>query len=111
MQLPFGAFVTRANDRITVSDNGTVIPFETIVDIAPEDMNPFPNTDVYVATLGDDGCPADLAPPQGELDFFDVLAYLSLFAAQDPAADLAEPIGSFDFFDILGYLALFEQGC
>lgn len=56
-------------------------------------------------------CPADLAPPLGELDFFDVLAYLTLFAEQDPAADLATPIGAFDFFDVLGYLSLFDAGC
>ncbi|MEM7629615.1 MAG: GC-type dockerin domain-anchored protein [Planctomycetota bacterium] len=56
-------------------------------------------------------CPADLAAPIGSLDFFDVLAYLAQFDAQDPAADLAAPIGSFDFFDVLEYLAQFDAGC
>ncbi|MEM7629616.1 MAG: GC-type dockerin domain-anchored protein [Planctomycetota bacterium] len=55
--------------------------------------------------------PADLAPPNGSLDFFDVLEYLALFDAQDPAADLAAPFGSFDFFDVLEYLAQFDAGC
>ena len=57
------------------------------------------------------GCPADLAPPNGSLDFFDVLEYFALFDAQDPAADLAAPFGGFDFFDVLEYLAQFDAGC
>ena len=56
-------------------------------------------------------CAADLAAPVGTLDFFDVLEYLSLFDAQDPAADLAAPAGTFDFFDVLEYLGQFDQGC
>ena len=58
------------------------------------------------------GCsPADLAEPFGSLDFFDVLAYLAQFDAQDPAADLAPPAGQFDFFDVLEYLSAFDAGC
>ncbi|MEM7629961.1 MAG: GC-type dockerin domain-anchored protein [Planctomycetota bacterium] len=56
-------------------------------------------------------CPADLAPPFGVLDFFDVLEFLSLFSANDPAADLAPPFGVWDFFDVLEYLSLFDAGC
>lgn len=56
-------------------------------------------------------CPADLATPTGTVDIFDVLAYLSLFSAEDPGADLAEPQGTFDIFDVLEYLQLVEQGC
>ncbi|MEM9559784.1 MAG: GC-type dockerin domain-anchored protein [Planctomycetota bacterium] len=55
-------------------------------------------------------CPADL-DNNGALDFFDVLAYLGLFDAQDPAADLAAPIGAFDFFDVLDFLGRFDDGC
>lgn len=57
------------------------------------------------------GCAPDLAPPLGSLDFFDVLEYLALFDANDPAADLAPPAGSLDFFDVLEYLAAFDAGC
>lgn len=56
-------------------------------------------------------CDADLAAPFGQLDIFDVLAYLAQFDASDPAADLAAPMGSFDIFDVLAYLALFDAGC
>lgn len=57
------------------------------------------------------GCAPDLASPFGTLDFFDVLEFLALFDAQDPAADLAAPSGAFDFFDVLAYLTLFDAGC
>ncbi|MEM9560509.1 MAG: GC-type dockerin domain-anchored protein, partial [Planctomycetota bacterium] len=69
--------------------------------------------DTLAALVGpcDEPCPADLAAPAGVLDFFDVLAYLGQFDAQDPAADLAAPFGTFDFFDVLEYLGLFDAGC
>lgn len=57
----------------------------------------------------DDVCPADLAEPIGQLNIFDVLAYLSLFDSQDPAADLAAPMGEFNIFDVLEYLSLFDD--
>ncbi|MCC5823477.1 MAG: DUF4394 domain-containing protein [Phycisphaerales bacterium] len=53
---------------------------------------------------------ADLAEPFGELNFFDLAAYLALFNAQDPAADLNQD-GQFNFFDIGIYLDLFNAGC
>ncbi|MCC5822510.1 MAG: family 16 glycosylhydrolase [Phycisphaerales bacterium] len=54
--------------------------------------------------------PADLADPFGELNFFDVAAYLNLFNSQDPAADLNND-GVFNFFDLAAYIALFNEGC
>lgn len=62
--------------------------------------NPFPGCSV-----------ADLAPPFGELNFFDLAAYLALFNAGDPGADLAEPIGVLNFFDVAAYLGRFNAGC
>ncbi|MEM7628044.1 MAG: GC-type dockerin domain-anchored protein [Planctomycetota bacterium] len=71
--------------------------------------------DAFDARAGEciepDDCPADLAAPFGQLDFFDVLEYLALFDASDPAADLAAPFGAFDFFDVLEYLGQFDAGC
>ncbi len=58
-----------------------------------------------------DGCPADLAAPFGELNFFDLAAYLSLFNSQDPRADLSEPFGVFNFFDLVVYLSSYAAGC
>ena len=56
------------------------------------------------------GCPADFAEPMGELDFFDVSAFLDLFGAQDAAADLTGD-GEWDFFDVSAFLDVFGSGC
>lgn len=56
-------------------------------------------------------CPADLALPQGTLDFSDVVAYLEAFSAGEPEADFVAPFGAFDFFDVLSFLNAFSGGC
>ncbi|RMH28480.1 MAG: hypothetical protein D6692_05320 [Planctomycetota bacterium] len=60
---------------------------------------------------GPAGCPADLAPPSGVLNIFDIQAYIALYNAQDPAADLAAPTGVWNIFDIQAYIALYNAGC
>jgi len=54
-------------------------------------------------------CPADL---NGDtvLNFFDVSAFLSAFAAGDAAADFNHD-GLFNFFDVSGFLGSFTAGC
>lgn len=54
-------------------------------------------------------CTADLTG-DFTLDFFDISAFLTLFAAQDPIADFTGD-GAFDFFDISAFLTLFALGC
>jgi hypothetical protein len=56
-------------------------------------------------------CTADLAAPFGELNFFDVAAFLDLYAAQDPAADLAAPFGAWNFFDVSAFMDAYNAGC
>jgi subtilisin family serine protease len=57
------------------------------------------------------GCSdADLAEPFGELNFFDVSAFLAAFSSSDPAADLNDD-GLFNFFDISAFLSVFNAGC
>ncbi|MEM9373731.1 MAG: GC-type dockerin domain-anchored protein, partial [Planctomycetota bacterium] len=56
-------------------------------------------------------CPADLAAPFGVLNFFDIVEFISLYTAMDPAADLAAPFGSCNLFDIAAYNALYNAGC
>jgi len=56
-----------------------------------------------------DGCPADLTG-DGNLDFFDVSAFLNAYNAQDPAADFTGD-GMFDFFDVSAFLNAFNAGC
>ncbi|MEM9374342.1 MAG: GC-type dockerin domain-anchored protein, partial [Planctomycetota bacterium] len=57
-------------------------------------------------------CPADLAAPfGGVLNFFDIVEYINLFNAGDPAADFAAPFGTINFFDIVEYINQFNAGC
>lgn len=68
---------------------------------------------VYLGTEapGNGSCSdADLAEPFGELDFFDVSAFLSAFNSGQPSADFNND-GVFDFFDVSGFLTLFNAGC
>ena len=54
-------------------------------------------------------CPADLTG-EGDLNFFDVSAFLSAFAAMDPIADFTDD-GLFNFFDVSAFLSAFAAGC
>jgi hypothetical protein len=63
-----------------------------------------------LVVLGSD-CPADIALPFGELNFFDLSVFLSWYNQQDPRADLAAPAGVFNFFDVAAYLGLYNAGC
>jgi len=54
-------------------------------------------------------CQADLNH-DGTLNFFDVSAFLSAFAAQDPIADFTGE-GSFNFFDVSAFLVAYSAGC
>lgn len=66
---------------------------------------------VLVALIGIPGCnAADLAEPFGDLDIFDVFAYLGLFNASDLGADLTDD-GLLDIFDVFAYLDEFNAGC
>jgi len=56
-----------------------------------------------------DACPADLTG-DGNLNFFDVSAFLSAFAAMDPIADFTGD-GEFNFFDVSAFLSAFADGC
>jgi hypothetical protein len=54
-------------------------------------------------------CPADYNE-DGELNFFDISEFLSLFNQQDPEADFNGD-GDFNFFDISAFLQSFSEGC
>jgi hypothetical protein len=54
-------------------------------------------------------CSADITG-DGQLDFFDVSAFLTLFGAGDLAVDFSGD-GSLDFFDVSAFLAAFGNGC
>ncbi|MEL6741266.1 MAG: GC-type dockerin domain-anchored protein [Planctomycetota bacterium] len=95
---PFAAFDVydqfRVLDDIGTPDTGDAAGFGSVVDIGAAE---FQGTSA--------ACAADIAPPLGVFDIFDVIEFLALFDAADPAADLAAPAGVFDIFDVLDYLA------
>ncbi len=55
-------------------------------------------------------CPPDLAEPTGRLDFFDVQAFLRLFAEQHRATDL-DVNAVWDYLDVLLFIEEFSRGC
>jgi len=57
----------------------------------------------------DQVCVADMSG-DGELDFFDVSAFLVAFLDQDASADLTGD-GSWDFFDASAFLKAYSAGC
>jgi len=63
----------------------------------------------YVFEIKAAVCIADLNG-DGALNFFDVSAFLTAFAAQDPAADFTND-GAFNFFDVSAFLTAFAGGC
>jgi hypothetical protein len=67
--------------------------------------------DVAISTefIEDTGCPADLTG-DGNLDFFDVSAFLVAYNSMDPAADFNGD-GLFNFFDVSAFLSDFGAGC
>jgi len=62
--------------------------------------------DVFTAVAP---CPGDVNN-DGELNFFDISAYLGLFSANDPRADF-DGDGTFNFFDVSDFLSMFGAGC
>ncbi|MFI4897205.1 MAG: GC-type dockerin domain-anchored protein [Phycisphaerales bacterium JB059] len=60
---------------------------------------------------GETACVADLAAPQGTLDFSDVVAFLTAYGIGDLSVDFAEPSGVLDFSDIIVFLGEYGAGC
>ncbi|MEX0876954.1 MAG: GC-type dockerin domain-anchored protein [Phycisphaerales bacterium] len=56
-----------------------------------------------------DKCDADLTG-DGNLDFFDISAFLTAFTGQEPAGDFTGD-GNYDFFDVSAFLSAFSAGC
>jgi len=65
--------------------------------------------DVQVSTTPIDLCDVDINC-DGNLDFFDISAFLAAFTLMDPRADFTGD-GEFDFFDISAFLAQYQSGC
>ncbi len=98
----------RARLTTTTSSDGFLIGAWQIgdfgvADIESHNLNPD-------GTLGASaGCPADLSG-DGNLDFFDVSAFLNAYNAMDTAADFTGD-GLYDFFDVSAFLSAYNTGC
>ncbi|MBO6740545.1 MAG: hypothetical protein JJ916_11865 [Phycisphaerales bacterium] len=55
------------------------------------------------------GCLADLNM-DGEINFFDVSAFLTAFSSMDPIADFNDD-ELFNFFDVSAFLSAYNAGC
>lgn len=55
-------------------------------------------------------CDADLATPHGVLDIRDVMRFLDLFVARDPAVDFAAPHGMYDLMDLIHFINQYYGG-
>lgn len=67
--------------------------------------------DLYTIAGGNGACSdADLVEPFGELDFFDVSAFLGAFGSNQASADMNGD-GNWDFFDVSAYLSAYAAGC
>jgi len=73
------------------------------------DLNGILSGAAYLFNTTASPCPADLTG-DGELNFFDVSAFLLAFGSGDPAADFTGD-GEFNFFDVSAFLAAFSKGC
>jgi len=62
-----------------------------------------------VSLLSEASCQADFTG-DGELNFFDVSAFLGAFSAAQPDGDFNGD-GSYNFFDVSAFLAAFSAGC
>tara|TARA_R110000744_G_scaffold197268_1_gene316541 strand:- start:259 stop:1488 length:1230 start_codon:yes stop_codon:yes gene_type:complete len=93
-----------------------VIEGGLVTDIAAKGFEVYLSDEVQgLLVVGVNECRADLNE-DGTLNFFDVSAFLELFAAGDMTADFngnpdGSPDGHLNIFDVSGFLALFSAGC
>lgn len=84
---------------------------QSIIVSSPQEDDRGSNAGAAYLFAFDAPCIADLAPPFGMLDFFDLAAFLNAFSNHLPPADLAPPEGVFDFFDLQAFLSAYSAGC
>lgn len=77
--------------------------------LSPAEIAGFGGPSAAGIALATAPCPADFNSDT-MLDFFDVLAFLQAFTAQEPAGDFNHDT-VYDFFDVLAFLAAFTAGC
>lgn len=121
MEVVWNGTIVASNTQIHGGNNGVNMNWQerSITVIAAEGINRL----MFRATTGANSrgpvldavqlslvaCLADING-DGELDFFDISAFLTAFSSLDPVADITGD-GEFDFFDISAFLVAFAKGC
>jgi len=112
-------FAQSQSGTITLIDPATLATTEYNLGVGPSALasSSDGNLLAVAAPIGDGVALLDLAPGcaadingDGTLNFFDVSAYLSAFAAGDLIADFTGD-GSLNFFDVSAFLVAFGDGC
>ena len=99
-----GASSMIENMSAVLSDNGSIVSWEDDGYIAALRVNPD-------GRLGNAPCSnADISDNFGELDFFDISAFLAAYTSLEPIADFNND-SQFDFFDISAFLNAYSAGC
>lgn len=115
--------ITWATDSFISNPNanairwGTMYNYSFVSSAAPEMgevtvgmwVNPNIQLTATLQVPGAGVCEADLTG-DGNLDFFDISAFLNGFNTQDPIADF-DNNGAWDFFDVSAFLNAFNAGC
>jgi hypothetical protein len=65
---------------------------------------------LYISHDSTTACSAADFNGDGQLNFFDVTAFIDAFNAQDDIADLNDD-GAFNFFDVTAYISIYQEGC
>jgi hypothetical protein len=91
----FGTIGTLPSEAIDASGSGIAYAVNAI------------GSDIVVTVI--QGCPADLTM-DGEINFFDVSAFLTAFNSMDPIADFNDD-ELFNFFDVSAFLTAYNAGC
>ena len=103
---PDGSFTYTPDPGFTGTDSFTYRTFTTVTPTSPEVYSD-PATVVILVTEGE--CPVDF-DGNGLLDLSDVVAFVTLFQADDPLVDF-DGSGLLDLNDIVTFITLFQAGC
>ena len=96
---------------VVIADAGVTGRFDTVVAPVPSDSRLIiracylPN-EIRIGAI----CKPDINC-DGQLNFFDISTFISLYNVQDPDADISAPFGVWNFFDIATYIGQYNTGC
>ncbi len=103
-----GSFIYTPNSGFVGMDR---FSYRTTATITDSGTRVYSDPAIVQIQVLDGGCSAaDLAQPFGELDFFDVSAFLTAYNNGEAEADLNAD-GLFNFFDVSAFLSAYSSGC